>query len=75
MSENRVPLTVRIKPATRVRFHEACAPYAIEPAIAARQILEMVLASLQPGEGYVNMLARLEAALKPRIRVQAGRAP
>ncbi len=75
MSENRVPLTVRLSPEAKAAFAQAVTAAGMEPGTAARQILELFAARLATGTDYIDALALVKNALRPTVRVQAGRAP
>lgn len=76
MNDPRVPLTVRISPADKAFFTEATAAAGLEAGTAARQIIELVTRYMRAtGADYIEALTTLNAAFKPKVRVQAGRAP
>lgn len=76
MSELRVPVTMRLTPEDKALFTSASAVAGLEAGIASRQIVELVTRYMRStGADYIETLAVLNAALKPKVRVQAGRAP
>lgn len=75
MNENRVVLTVRMTPELKAAFTGAAEAAGMEAGTAARQLLELIARSVEGGAEYLDVLLALRTALKPTVRVQAGRAP
>ncbi len=77
MSENRVPITLRLSPADKAVFSDAATAAGLEPGTAARQIIEIVTRRIRAGSDYIDALQILNSALaaKPVVRVPAGSAP
>lgn len=60
---NRVQLSVRLDVEDKKLLASKCEADGIEASVAARQILELLCQRLRAGEGYIELLARLKAAL------------
>lgn len=75
MNASRVPLTVRLSPEAKAAFARAVTDAGMEPGTAARQILELFAARLATGTDYIDALALVKNALRPVVRVQAGKSP
>lgn len=71
----RRPLTVRIRAEDMMMFCTVAGDAGIEPSIFARQILELTARYLADGHDYLDALAAIHGAFKPRVRVPAGKAP
>ncbi len=71
MSENRVPVTVRLSPEDKEFFRRATEDAGVEPGTAARQIIELVIRRMRAGADYIDTLQIVKNALKPVVRVPA----
>jgi hypothetical protein len=60
----RVPLTVRLRPDDKVFFSELTERSGLEPSIAARQVLELVIQTMRTDNDFVTTLNTLNGALK-----------
>lgn len=71
----RVPVTVRLSPADKALLDARSAEAGLESGTAARQLVELALKRMAAGADYIDTLQIVKNALKPVVRVQAGRAP
>jgi O-glycosyl hydrolase len=71
----REQLSVRVDPDDKRVWTAACEADGIDASTAARQVIELIAQRMRDGEGYIELLLRVKTALKPTVRVQAGRAP
>lgn len=60
----RVPLTVRLRPEDKEFFSQITEHSGLEPSIAARQVLELVIQTLRIDGDFVTTLHTLNRALK-----------
>jgi hypothetical protein len=60
----RVPLTVRLKPDDKAFFTTLTERSGLEPSIAARQVLELVIQTMRSDGDFVITLNTLNAALR-----------
>lgn len=60
----RVPLTVRLKPDDKVFFAQLTERSGLEPSIAARQVLELLINTMRDDGDFVITLNTINAALK-----------
>lgn len=63
---NREPLTIRLRPDDKATFVAAAARSGIEPGIAARTIMEMVIRRMKDGQTFFQAVGELERALEER---------
>lgn len=73
--ENRAPVTVRMRPDLKEAFERAAVEAGMELGTASRQLMELFAARLASGTDYLDAISIVKNALKPVVRVQAGRAP
>ena len=72
MSEpTRVPLTVRLRPDDKDFFTEAAEQSGLEPSIAARQVLEIVINRLRTGGDFVDAVHAMKNALREHQAVSS----
>lgn len=63
---NRVPLTVRLRPDDKTLFVEAAEKCGLEPGIAARQVLELMVKRLRDDDDFLEALLDMRSALRDR---------
>jgi len=61
---NRVPLTIRLKPEDKEIFVGAAEEAGVEPGIAARQVLELVIKRLREENDFLNALIDVKQAMR-----------
>jgi len=74
MAELRELLGIRLIKEDRQFFIDAAAEAGLEGGTAARQLVELAIRHMRSGADYIDTLQIVKNALKPRVRVQAGRA-
>jgi hypothetical protein len=60
--ENRVALTVRMKPSDKQVFVAAAAKMGLEPGTAARTLLEMMASRLRENDDFLEVLMEAKTA-------------
>lgn len=76
MSELRALLGIRLIPDERTFFIAKADDAGLEGGTAARQLVELAIKYMRvTGADYIDTLQIVKAALKPVVRVQAGKAP
>ncbi len=63
---NRQPITVRLKPEDKEFFVQVTEESGLEPGIAARTILELMIKHLRDDRNFFEALGDLQRALKER---------
>lgn len=63
----RVPLTIRLRPDDKEFFTELAERSGLEPSIAARQVIELMIQRMRDDGDFVVTLGTLNGALKDRI--------
>ena len=72
----RVPLTVRLLDEDRDFINAKAAEAGLEGGTCARQLVELAIRYMRiTGADYIDTLQITKNALKPVVRVQAGKAP
>lgn len=75
LTELRVAVTIRMRPELKAVFERAAVDAGMELGTAGRQLMELFAARLDSGTDYLDAISIVKTALKPVVRVQAGRAP
>lgn len=60
----RAPLTVRLRPEDKEYFYTLTERSGLEPSIAARQVLELVIQAMRNDQDFVVTLNTLNGALR-----------
>ncbi|MGD2132953.1 MAG: hypothetical protein PVI23_09180 [Maricaulaceae bacterium] len=67
----RVPITVRLRPGDKEVFVEAAEKCGLEPSIAARQVLELLVMKLKRENNLLSALLQIQQTLDQDERKSA----
>jgi len=62
--QKRLPVVLRLTPDDKALWERACSDDGIESGIAARQVVELMIKRIRGGDGFIEALAIIKAALK-----------
>ena len=66
----RVQITIRLRPDDKVFFAEETEDCGLEPSVAARQILELVIQRMRAGGDFLDALHELKSVWRVPRRVR-----
>jgi hypothetical protein len=71
---NRIPLTIRLRPEDKQTFVVAAEQCGLEPGIAARTVLELMVRRIRTGRTFFQAVGDVERALLHAELDEAGKA-